>query len=198
MYSFMKREDYNPPAGVEKDFSNYYYFKDVLSDEQIELIKRIAKRYPMSSGTAGGAVRKGYRKSKICWLPKNKETMWLYEKLGDLVKKANKLWEFDITGFGEDLQFGEYNSEDKGYYDWHLDIGTDSLWRKISMSIQLSDPDSYEGGDLQFHKSQDINTAPRDKGAIIFFPSFLCHRVTPVTKGVRHSLVTWITGPSYR
>ena len=195
----MKREDYNPPQGETRDYGNYYYFDDALSDQEIELVKEIANKYPMSSGTAGGKVREGYRKSKICWLPKkNAETKWLYDKLGELVKKANKIWGFDITGFGEDLQFGEYNSSDRGYYDWHLDIGTDSVWRKISISVQLSDPETYEGGDLQFHKSQHIVTAPRNKGAVILFPSYLCHRVTPVTKGVRHSLVTWITGPSYR
>ena len=194
----MKREDYNPPDGQERDFGNYYYFENALCDEEIEVIKNIAKNYPMQSGTAGGKVRQGYRKSKICWLPKNEETLWLYEKVGDMVKKANKIWGFDITGFGEDFQFGEYNSQDNGYYDWHLDLGPESIWRKISLSIQLTDPKTYEGGDLQFHKSQNYTTAPKEKGTIILFPSYLCHRVTPVTKGVRHSLVTWITGPPYR
>lgn len=194
----MKREDYNAPDGQERDFGNYYYFKNALCDQEIEVIKSIAENYPMQSGTAGGKVRQGYRKSKICWLPKNEETSWLYEKVGDMVKKANKIWGFDVTGFGEDFQFGEYNSEDNGYYDWHLDLGPESIWRKISLSIQLTDPETYEGGDLQFHKSQNYVTAPKEKGTIILFPSYLCHRVTPVTKGVRHSLVTWITGPPYR
>jgi len=191
----MTREDYEEE---DRDYGNYYYFKDAVCDEEIEVIKSIAEKYPMKSGTAGGKVREGYRKSKICWLPKNEETLWLYEKIGELVKKANKIWKFDLTGFGEEFQFGEYNSEDKGSYDWHLDLGPESIWRKISLSIQLTDPETYEGGELQFHKSQNIVNAPKEKGTIILFPSYLCHRVTPVTKGVRHSLVTWITGPPYR
>lgn len=198
MYSFMKKEDYNPPDGEGRDFGNYYYFKNALSNEEIEAIKSIAEDYPMERGTAGGAVRQGYRKSKIRWIPRVDATIWLYDKIGDMVKKANKIWGFDLTGFGEDLQFGEYNSEDRGYYDWHLDLGPESIWRKISLSIQLTDPETYEGGDLQFHKSQKYVTAPKEKGTVILFPSYLCHRVTPVTKGVRHSLVTWITGPPYR
>ena len=198
MYSFMRREDYCPPEGESRCYDNYYYFDRELKDEEIERVKKLASKYPMQSGTAGGAVKEGYRKSKICWLPKNNDTIWLYDRLGDLVKKANKVWGFDITGFGEDLQYGEYNSEDQGYYDWHLDVGENASWRKISMSIQLSDPETYEGGELQFHKSQNYITAPKDKGTIIFFPSYLCHKVTPVTKGVRHSLVTWITGPGFK
>ena len=66
------------------------------------------------------------------------------------------------------------------------------------MSIQLTDPSEYEGGELQLKSKNSITTVSKKKGTIIFFPSFMLHRVTPVTKGVRHSLVGWITGPPFK
>jgi len=69
--------------------------------------------------------------------------------------------------------------------------------RKISVTVQLSAPDEYEGGDLQFNIGRQI-TAPRVQGAAVIFPSFYLHRVTPVTKGVRKSFVLWVGGEPYR
>lgn len=66
------------------------------------------------------------------------------------------------------------------------------------MTIQLSDTDAYEGGDLQFMINNKIENTPREKGTIIIFPSFIMHRVTPITKGTRHSIVGWVSGPPYR
>ena len=66
------------------------------------------------------------------------------------------------------------------------------------MTIQLSDADAYEGGDLQFMINNKIVNAPREKGTIIIFPSFVMHRVTPITKGTRQSIVGWVSGPPYR
>ena len=108
------------------------------------------------------------------------------------------MWNFDIVGFGEGLQVGTYISDNNGHYDWHIDCDSSTSFRKISMSIQLSDPNDYEGGELQLFTKKTITTLPKDKGTIIFFPSFLLHRVTPVTKGKRISLVAWITGPQFK
>ena len=77
-------------------------------------------------------------------------------------------------------------------------MGKNSNWRKISISVQLDDENDYMGGDLQFYTKQTLTNAPRKKGTVIMFPSYLLHRVTPVVKGVRHSLVTWISGPPFR
>jgi PKHD-type hydroxylase len=66
------------------------------------------------------------------------------------------------------------------------------------MTIQLTDPDEYEGGDLQFMINQRVVTAPREKGTIIVFPSFILHRVTEITKGTRESIVAWVSGPAFR
>ena len=71
-------------------------------------------------------------------------------------------------------------------------------FRKISLSVQLTDPGEYEGGQLQLYTKKNVQTLPKTKGSAIFFPSFLLHQVTPVTKGKRMSLVAWVTGPQFK
>lgn len=99
--------------------------------------------------------------------------------------------------FHEELQLAKYS--DRGFFDWHLDFGAGEISaRKLSMTIQLSDPNDYEGGDLRFMINKEIVNAPKEKGTIIIFPSFIMHRVTPITKGTRQSIVGWVSGPPYR
>ena len=99
-----------------------------------------------------------------------------------------------------EVQFTEYSATKEQHYSWHHDINwtQDSGYdRKLSVSIQLSDPDEYDGGDLEFK----IFKTPEDyrkQGSVIVFPSYLEHQVTPVTKGTRYSLVSWIEGPRWR
>lgn len=99
----------------------------------------------------------------------------------------------------EPTQIGRYKSEDKGHYDWHMDLQLpkDGVQRKLSISILLSDPSEFEGGELQFKGMEDHKILTK-QGSIVVFPSFIEHRVTPVTKGVRYSAVTWASGPSFR
>jgi PKHD-type hydroxylase len=88
---------------------------------------------------------------------------------------------------------------DGDFFNWHLDFGAGEISaRKLSMTIQLSDPDEYEGGDLQFMINEKIVTAPREKGTLIIFPSFMIHRVTPIIRGTRQSIVGWVSGPPFR
>jgi PKHD-type hydroxylase len=181
------------------DLTNYYYFKNYFSDEEINKIFQISKKYLVLDGKVSTIVNNKYRSSKIKWLPNNTETKWLYDKIAKLVRKSNdKLWNFNIVGFGENIQIGEYIAEESGKYDWHLDMGKNTLYRKISVSVQLSDPDEYEGGNLEFFIKKDIIKAPKEKGTVILFPSYFLHRVTELTKGTRKSLVVWISGPPLR
>jgi len=146
------------------------------------------------------------RNSTIRWL--NNTHQELYFEVYDLIRNqfmfANRIhFGLDISGGTVDIQHSEYK-ENQHYSSWHMDTcfhpsGT-ALQRKLSMSIQLSDKDSYEGGDLEFAE-KEMNDSPisiREKGTVIIFPSFLAHRVTPVTKGVRHSLVTWCEGTAWK
>jgi PKHD-type hydroxylase len=113
---------------------------------------------------------------------------------------ANKSagWEYPLIG-QEDTQIGRYKSADEGHYDWHMDATApkNGIQRKLSISILLSDPSEFEGGELQFKGMEDRKILTK-QGSIVVFPSFIEHRVTPVTKGVRYTAVTWASGPSFR
>lgn len=184
-----------------QEIENYYYFKSEFSNEEIEKIKKMGENIIEEDGTVGknSDVKESYRNSKIKWLYKNQENKWLYEKITNYVKIANRnIWNYDIVGFGEPLQLGTYVEENKGHYDWHMDCDSTNSFRKISISVQLSDPSEYEGGQLQLYTKRTITDLPKEKGTIILFSSFLLHQVTPVTKGKRMSLVAWVTGPQFR
>jgi len=138
------------------------------------------------------------RKSSVMGIDNEPENGWLYQKLASIAVAANneRYW-FDLLGFHEKLQLAHYGEGD--FFDWHLDFGPGvNSARKLSISIQLSDSEEYEGGDLQFMVNQNIISAPRTKGTVVIFPSFIIHRVTPITKGTRQSIVGWVTGPPFR
>jgi PKHD-type hydroxylase len=94
------------------------------------------------------------------------------------------------------IQFTAYD-EQGSHYDWHMDCGEGNLSRrKLSMTIQLSDPEGYSGGNLELLYGRHPVTVERKRGTLVAFPSYTLHRVTPVTAGVRYSLVLWISGAS--
>lgn len=108
---------------------------------------------------------------------------------------ANREYNFNLSGLLERPQLLQYKSPSNGY-DWHLDIGNgDSSTRKISVSIPLND--DYEGGDIAFFSQGQVSVKP-DIGQVVTFPSFLPHKIMPVTKGTRWSLVCWVSGEPFR
>lgn len=141
------------------------------------------------------------RQSSVRFLHPSSVTQWIFQRITDIVIKTNyEYFGFDLTGMVEGLQFTRYDSPD-GHYGWHCDMGPDSVPRKLSLTIQLSDPDSYIGGDLQLSPGGSIveaQVAGRERGRAFLFPSWMPHRVTPVTEGTRYSLVAWVTGPPFR
>ena len=180
---------------------NYYYFTDVFSKEELESIRLIGDKTPKQTATTvadDDSVVSDYRKSEIAWLNDNTETQWIYDKIADLCKIANKtMWNFDIWGYQDSYQYTVYYG-DGGHYDWHVDLGPGISNRKISVVLQLSDPEEYDGGDLQMNPGGQILTVPKGLGTICFFPSFMLHRVTPLNSGVRKSLVNWFCGANFR
>jgi len=172
---------------------NYYYFEKAFNDDEIKEILELSKKYNSADACVGEQVDYSYRKTNITWIPQTNASH-IYQKILDLVKKANKkMWNFNLTHFKEDLQLGEY-VEGEGHYDWHMDVGENSSTRKLSVSIQLSDPEEYEGGELTFLINRNPIVAPATKGTVIVFPSFFMHKVSMVTKGTRKSLVIWVHG----
>ena len=144
------------------------------------------------------------RKSQIKWIYQSPDWYWLYKKLNYFIVNANKdTWDFNLSYFIDNIQYTEYDSSDQGHYEWHLDIGEGKAsLRKISLTIQLSNPNEYEGGDLEFFTGgeyqKDILKFNREYNTAILFPSYLLHRITPVTKGTRKSLVIWVGGTQFR
>lgn len=122
----------------------------------------------------------------------------IYKILNDYILEANRaVFNFDVN-YLPPIQFGEYS--EGSFYTWHHDINwqADSMYdRKLSISVQLSDPSDYEGGDFEF---QSIETPVkfRTQGSVLVFASHQVHRVTKVEKGVRNSLVGWMEGPRWR
>ena len=137
-----------------------------------------------------------YRVSQIAWIEPDPDAQWLYHRLAVMFAQVNAAYRFELTGFAEALQFTCYGPGQ--YFGWHVDIGADDTSsRKLSVTIQLSAPDDYAGGDLTFHGAADMPIA-RARGCATFFPSYLAHQVTPVTRGLRRSLVAWAYGPAFR
>ena len=137
-----------------------------------------------------------YRISDIAWIESAHDAHWLYHRLAVLFAQVNASYGFELAGFAEALQFTCYGPGQ--YFGWHADIGgDDTAARKLSLTIQLSDPADYDGGSLQFHGADDLPAA-RGRGCATFFPAYLAHQVAPVTRGLRRSLVAWAYGPSFR
>lgn len=137
-----------------------------------------------------------YRVSHIAWLEPEPTIHWLYHRLAMLFAEANRDYALELTGLLDPLQYTMYGPEQ--HFEWHVDAGTGaSSARKLSMTVQLSDPADYEGGDLEFVGAR-IGEEARRLGAATLFPAFLGHRVTPVRRGLRRSLVAWVSGPAFR
>lgn len=149
----------------------------------------------------------GIRRSETTWITPDDASWWIFEKLAKVVERANRRYGFDLSGFGEDLQYTVYRAPG-GFYAWHQD-GLDGplATRKLSLVVQLSDPADYVGGELQFFEVYEeyepeelaaFAAASAARGSVVAFPAFELHRVLPVREGVRRSLVSWVTGPRFR
>ena len=139
------------------------------------------------------------RDSYISWLyPTDKDTDWLFRKTTDLILFLNnKYFNFDIFGLNEGFQFTNYKAP-SGKYGKHVDKSYNFPVRKLSISIQLTNPEEYEGGELFLYDGDDGVIMEKSQGSLIIFPSYVLHEVTPVTKGESNSLVTWVTGNQFK
>jgi PKHD-type hydroxylase len=170
----------------------------------VEDIQKQCDSIILQDGVVGSSQKPSeMRSSKVGFLTRDKSKD-LFDLMWRLALARNKsAFGFDIESV-ENIQYGIYNENDK--YDWHIDTNwsnPDSVYhRKISVAIQLSSPDEYEGGDFEIESEEwndwDWTNRVKEKGTVIVFPSFLRHRVTPVTKGTRKSLIAWVDGLPFR
>jgi len=144
------------------------------------------------------------RTSKISWIPLNTDTQWIYERIGHIARDLNgQFFQLDLYGFIENIQYTVYEGSTEenasGHYTWHIDKGNAAgAPRKLSIVIQLSDPSEYDGGNLELMFSSQPTILKKAKGMLYAFPSYLLHRVTPVSAGIRRTLVVWISGPKFK
>ena len=204
------------------NLTNYYwYFQSAVPSRICDEIVKYSKSIQDQMAVTGGygdpkklnqkqiKDLKKKRDSDIVWLNER----WIYKEVQPYVHQANASagWNFQWD-FSESMQFTKYN---KGqYYDWHCD-GWDQAYqrpagdpshgkvRKLSVTLTLSDPKDYKGGELEFDFRNLDPDKPRKpvkckeilpKGSLVVFPGFVWHRVCPVKKGTRHSLVMWSLG----
>jgi len=200
-----------------------WYFSN-LDPDIVNIIERdLTENFDPSMGDSklyGDALNKEKRNSQNTWIP---TTHWVAGFLWHYVQRANREnFLYDLRNIdGESLQYTRYGVGQ--FYGWHNDAGLATqykpqsvnnrseglandfvnenieLVRKLSFSLQLSDPDDYEGGNVQImNESGKSHFVPRKKGTIVLFDSRAQHRVLKVTKGVRKSIVGWTCGPRWK
>lgn len=181
------------------------WFETRMNDELINLIEKECKR--LDNILSPGLVSENeeivsVRDSQVSWI---NDDHWIVGMCYHYVLKANKKnFNYDINGFdGGKMQYTSYAQGE--YYNWHTDVDiftdneNDQDIRKLSISVQLSDPEDYTGGEVQLINGED-NTyfLPKTKGTIIIFDSRTKHRVRKIYSGNRKSLVGWVVGPRWK
>jgi PKHD-type hydroxylase len=174
----------------------------IFTPEQCQLIINAGRAEPQQTaqvgGVAGGTVDTKTRTSHISWIPFAK-MQEMYKVIENIMLKTNSNhFGFDGMRLTEPAQYTEYPTG--GFYDWHIDsdvnCANEPPIRKISMTCLLSPESEFEGGGLELMSDGKI-VRPK-QGKAIFFASFIRHRVIPISKGIRKSLVCWFGGPSFR
>jgi PKHD-type hydroxylase len=192
---------------------NWAYVHNVFTPEECKKIIEVGTSgigaTPLTYGMIGGddsgpeiSAEQVYktRRSPISWIRTDiPENRWIFERITSSIISTNKqFFNYDLTDI-QSLQFTCYDGKEKGFYEKHIDMMYNSTGtRKLSLSIQLSDSSDYEGGDLLLHYKNNPDKAMRNQGTATFFPSWMLHEVTPVTKGKRYSLVAWVQGPRFK
>ena len=201
----------------------YYYFKKAIPERICDEIIKYGNQQREELAVIGGFTKntnltkeeekilKKTRDSNVVWL----NDQWIYNEIIPYVKQANvdAGWNFqwDVS---ETCQFTKYRLNQ--YYHWHCDsfhspyntpndLTKHGRIRKLSVTVSLSDPKEYKGGELEFDfyndmRKKNIRTCKEifEKGSLVVFPSFIWHQVKPVTKGTRYSLVIWNLGSQFR
>ena len=173
-----------------------------LNESQRDEIKAWADEHLEPAEVVKGGSREGLnrpdsRRTKVAWLD-FQEHRWVYEIMDAIVTKANEYFQADIVPVRYPIQIGVYDASEEGYFTWHSDNVASDQTRKITLVVPLNDPAEFEGGAVEFLQGNAVSAPKQVPGVPIVFPSWLTHRVTPVTSGKRYSLVYWIRGPNWR
>jgi PKHD-type hydroxylase len=204
-------------------FQSIWYFSDIPEDIVQILEKDLSVKFDSEIGDSklmGDTLNRDKRNSKNAWVP---TTHWLGGFMWHYVQRANREnFLYDLRNIdGENMQYTQYGPGE--FYSWHNDAGIAGAYkpqavgnrteglandflnenielvRKLSFVLQLSNPDDYEGGNLQLlDESGKSYITPRHRGTVIVFDSRCQHRVLPVKSGLRKSIVGWVVGPRFK
>jgi len=201
----MSRYQFGPAYAYNLSGHPYVQWRQALSPQECRQVIEAGEAKQLQDAKVRiSDMDEDYRRSKVSWLTEE-DVPWLYERLEWIVQQLNgQFYQYDLWGFDEDMQYTVYESEDEGFYDWHVDHFQSiennidlRRQRKMSLTIQLNDATQYVGGDILFNTGR-VERGPKGLGTAIMFPSHTLHKVNPVTEGIRRSLVVWICGPHFR
>jgi len=175
----------------------YFYRTNSEIDQEVRdyIIDANLDRTTMQGGQGSLNALSNLRKSKVKWIPTNH---WIAGMMSHYIHAANtEIFQYDLTYWESDIQYTIYDEGDR--YGWHVDTTQNlEIQRKLSISLCLSSPDEYEGGEFQILCGRTRHTIKMEIGDVIVFPSDTWHRVKNVRSGQRISLVGWYTGPRFR
>lgn len=181
---------------------SHVLMEGAFSEDEMIALDHLCEALTLAPALVGpqAGIDHNRRNAEVGWLGHSEETGWLFSKIMGLTHRANLFFGLDIWGIVEEFQYSIYTED--GRYCWHMDSGISPDEqprppRKISFTLQMTDPDRYAGGELELLAGERMDfKTPR--GSIIFFPSYMTHRVDTLRAGLRRSLVGWIAGPDFR
>jgi PKHD-type hydroxylase len=188
----------------------FCWYENTFTEDELAAITNYCSTLELSDGVVvggeGESISSNSRQSKIKFIDPDTNNLWMFEKFRQTISSINdRFYGLDLTGF-DAIQYTEYGTKG-ARYDWHMDTITGPnkspnmvQTRKLSITMPLNDPSEYEGGEFQIQAGlpDEPLIVEQKPGKIIAFPSFMIHRVTPVTRGVRKSLVIWCVGPKFK
>jgi PKHD-type hydroxylase len=190
-----------PPSGSGSGKSLQFWsiFANAFSAvECAELSDLFAGLDAVNGGLVAGRFNQKVRQSSLVWLPESEDLAWVGARMARLAADANReLFGFALDGLDEQLQLAVYGPGH--YYDWHIDRGRGSIAgrRKLTLSVQLTAPDLYDGGAFEINADGYPYQVSREQGTAVVIAATTLHRVEPVVRGFRYSLVTWTHGPAF-
>lgn len=191
-----------PGGGDRPRMLTPYAYPDMFTAEECARVVALAEAAVFrEAGLVRGRRNASIRSAAIAWLDEEGEAAWVFERVVGAVLTANRAhFGFDLTAFAERVQVARYDAAVDGHFDWHADIGDGSFAakRKLTLVAQLSCGAAYDGGALEVNANGRPDPAERALGGALLFPSFQLHRVSPVTRGRRYSLTTWVHGPEFQ
>ena len=177
---------------------NWAYMDNLFTPEECAQIIAIGNSKLEEAKVSGkNESNKDIRESQVAWLYGG-DIEFAFRRVTDAVLNLNnQFFNFDLFGMAEGFQFTRYDAP-TGHYGMHIDKMLNGTVRKLSLTIQLSSPEDYEGGELALQMSKDAEIMPKELCKMVVFPSYVLHEVRPITKGTRYSLVAWITGKPFK